>query len=161
MGVEIERKFLLKEGKWPIAPENTGTYILQGYLANDEAKVVRVRIYGEKGFLTVKSRVTGMSRQEFEFEIPVSEAREMLLSLCRSLIEKVRYKIIAGGKLWEIDVFSGENEGLIVAELELTSESEEFLRPDWIGEEVTDDLRYYNSNLALQPFRRWEQSDIF
>lgn len=157
MAIEIERKFLLKEGEWPVPAGDTGISILQGYLTDDKDKIVRVRLYGEKGFLTVKSGMTGISRQEFEFEIPVSEARAILLGMCSSVIEKVRYEVMSGGKLWEIDVFDGDNKGLIVAELELDSESEEFFLPEWAGEEVTKDPRYHNSALAVHPFRKWKR----
>src|SRR5690554_4927174 len=105
MGVEIERKFLLKPGAWSVPVSNKGLAIVQGYLSDDEKKVIRVRTYGEQGFLTIKSRVTGILRQEFEFEIPVEEAREILSSFCEVQIEKVRYELVFGGKKWEIDVF--------------------------------------------------------
>ena len=155
MGVEIERKFLLKPGVWPVPVSNKGLAIVQGYLSDDEKKVIRVRTYGEQGFLTIKSRVTGILRQEFEFEIPVEEAKEILSSFCEVKIEKVRYELDFGGKKWEIDVFSGDNSGLIVVEVELESVTEEFVKPEWLGEEVSHDKRYFNSNLSFHPFKDW------
>ena len=155
MGVEIERKFLLKPGVWPVPLSNKGLDIVQGYLSDDEKKVIRVRTYGEKGFLTIKSRVAGILRQEFEFEIPIDEAREILSSFCKVKIEKVRYELNFGGKKWEIDVFSGDNQGLIIVELELKSVTEEFNYPEWLGQEVSHEQKYFNSNLVIHPFKKW------
>lgn len=151
MGIEIERKFLLKDGSWrsEIAQK---TSIKQGYLNSEKMRTVRVRVKGQKGFLTIKGKNNNATRKEFEYEIPLSEAEEML-SLCeKPIIEKVRSEIIRGKNLWEVDEFEGENKGLIVAEIELESEDESFEIPAWIGNEVTHDPRYYNSSLISHPY---------
>ena len=154
MGQEIERKFLLANDGWR---ENaTGTVFRQGYLSTDPDRNVRVRIKGEKAFLTIKGRTEGVSRLEFEYEIPLDEAQDLLDTLChKPLIEKTRYKVHIDGLVWEIDEFEGENRGLILAEVELESEDQAFERPSWLGREVSDDTRYYNSNLVANPFSRW------
>lgn len=153
---EIERKFLVNLDQIPLPPG--GIIIKQGYLPLSESvkTVVRVRVKGEEAFLTVKGESRGATRQEFEYAIPVSEALEMLETLCqRPLIEKTRYEIPAGKQLWEIDIFHAENEGLVVAEIELTDESDHFERPNWLTDEVTGDPRYYNSNLLQNPYKDW------
>jgi len=155
MAVEIERKFLLKNEDWRSLPQ-TAIRIKQGYLNSEKERTVRVRIKGEKGFLTVKGKTVNASRLEFEYEIPKSDALQ-LLKLCeRPIIEKIRYEVPLNGNVWEIDEFEGINKGLIMAEVELESENQAFIRPDWIGEEVTSDIRYYNSNLIAYPFSEWE-----
>lgn len=154
MAKEIERKFLVKHG-WQ--PEGEGDYIAQGYLARSGSAVVRVRIRRGRGFLTVKSSANGVTRQEYEYEVPLADA-EAMLHLCElPPIEKHRHLLPAGDgeHLWEVDVFHGANEGLIVAEIELTSEDEAFPRPQWLGEEVSADPRYFNCNLAEHPCREW------
>jgi adenylate cyclase len=154
MPKEIERKFLLKNDNWK--SEITSRKIIkQGYLNTQKERTVRVRIFGKKGFLTIKGETVGMTRLEFEYEIPVQEAKE-LLQLCENpLIEKERF-IVSRGKLkWEIDIFEGENAGLRIAEVELEDESQDVEIPDWIGEEVTFDHRYFNSNLVKLPFKSW------
>ena len=149
---EIERKFLLKKHDWP--HENFMKY-RQGYLNSDEKKTVRIRITGEKGFLTIKGASVGASRMEFEYEIPFEDA-EMLLNLCdKPLIEKNRYVVVEGDFVWEIDEFFGENRGLVIAEIELEHEDQKFPKPDWIGDEVTDDPRYYNASLVKNPYKNW------
>jgi len=156
MPQEIERKFLLK-GEFKKYAVKYLT-IKQGYISTLNGITVRVRIKGHKGFLTIKSpsNTTGISRYEWEKEIPYYEAVE-LLALCDSgLIDKTRYLIPVGGFTFEVDEFHGENKGLIMAEIELKSEEEDFPRPDWLGEEVTNDFRYYNSYLAKNPFTRWK-----
>lgn len=154
MALEIERKFLLAGEGWRGLAE--GKSYRQGYLCSDEVRTVRVRIAGEKGFITVKGKTKGMARAEYEYEIPLADAEEMLNALCgKTSIEKMRYKIPFAGHVWEVDEFSGENEGLIMAEVELKSEDEAFVKPDWIGREVTGDRRYYNASLATYPFCRW------
>ncbi|MFL0798497.1 MAG: CYTH domain-containing protein [Cellvibrionaceae bacterium] len=153
MAIEIERKFLVKH-----LPDHLpeGESIKQGYLHSDKALTVRVRTKGEKAFLTIKGATEGISRAEYEYEIPVAEAESMLSSLCRGpKIEKTRYTFQENGHLWELDVFSGDNEGLTVAEVELQSEQETVRPPAWIGEEVSNDPRYFNSNLARKPFKSW------
>jgi len=156
MPQEIERKFLLK-GEFKQYAVKYLT-IKQGYISTLNGITVRVRIKEDKGFLTIKSpsNTTGISRYEWEKEIPYYEAVE-LLALCDSgLIDKTRYLIPVGGFTFEVDEFHGENKGLIMAEIELKSEEEDFPRPDWLGEEVTNDYRYYNSYLAKHPFTRWK-----
>ena len=156
MAKEIERKFLVREG-WQ--PEGEGDYIAQGYLSATETAAVRIRIRKGRGYLTVKSNVSGVTRLEYEYEVPLADAQEML-KLCRgSLIEKHRYLLPAGGgRQWEVDVFHGDNEGLRVAEIELSSEEEEFARPWWLGEEVSTDARYFNCNLAKNPYKKFLSS---
>lgn len=152
MGIEIERKFLVTGDEWR---KVAGTRICQGYLNRDKERTVRVRIAGEHAYLTVKGATRGATRMEFEYEIPVPDA-EQLLALCEGpIIEKVRHLISHGGHSWEVDEFRGGNEGLVVAEIELESEEDEFPKPPWIGREVTEDSRYYNSNLASNPFCTW------
>jgi len=155
MPQEIERKFLVKEGYKQFA--FTHTRITQGYLSSVPERIVRIRINGEKGFITVKgiSDLSGMSRYEWEKEIPVDEARE-LISLCEpGIIDKCRYLVQVGKFTFEVDEFYGENEGLVMAEIELSSEEEFFEIPLWLGKEVTGDRRYYNSKLAKNPFSKW------
>jgi len=155
MAQEIERKFLVKEGYKQYA--STYTRITQGYLSCVPERIVRVRINGDKGFITIKgvSNLSGMSRYEWEKEIPVNEANE-LLALCEpGIIDKTRFLVQVGKLTFEVDEFYGENEGLVVAEIELRSEEELFDKPSWLGEEVTGDKRYYNSKLAKMPFKKW------
>lgn len=147
MGVEIERKFLVDEVAWKEVKPKEGTAILQGYISKEIERTVRVRVKGEKGFLTVKGKNTGATRVEFEYEIPVQEAREMLETMCEAYIDKVRYEVSFDGKVWEIDEFSAPKQGLILAEVELNDENEAIDLPSWITEEVTHDKSYYNSNM--------------
>jgi CYTH domain-containing protein len=152
MATEIERKFLVKEGIWG---NQKGTKYHQGYLNSAKERIVRVRTVNDKGYLTIKGITVGASRMEFEYEIPHQDA-EVLLGICeRPLIEKNRYVVEESGFVWEIDEFLGENQGLIVAEVELESEDQQFPRPDWVGEEVTGDPRYFNSNLIKNPYTKW------
>ena len=156
MATEIERKFLVQSDAWRSAAD-AGTRIWQGYLNRDKHRTVRVRVMGEKAFLTIKGLTHGATRAEFEYEIPVSDATA-LRDLCDGpVIDKTRYRIPAeSGKLvWEVDEFAGDNQGLIVAEIELESEAEAFALPAWIGQEVTHDIRYYNANLAAVPYSLW------
>jgi CYTH domain-containing protein len=128
----------------------------QGYLPTEPGSTVRIRIVGKQGFLTVKGPTVGYARSEFEYVIPAEDAREMLKTLCRApLIEKIRYRVEWQGLVWEIDEFAGENQGLILAEVELQDENQAIDLPDWIGEDVSHDPRYYNSNLAKYPFTQW------
>lgn len=156
MPLEIERKFLLSSSSSAWRPEVLQSYALrQGYLSSVPERTVRVRIRGDRGILTIKGRGAGISRPEFEYDIPQDEALA-LLALCEQpLIEKVRYEVKRGDHLWEIDVFEGVNEGLTLAEIELGAEDEVFERPDWLGEEVSGDRRYFNSSLVLKPFMSW------
>lgn len=154
--IEIERKFLVKDDSFKTAAFKQNR-IAQGYLSSVPERTVRVRIKADKGFLTIKgiTNETGMSRFEWEKEIPVVEARS-LLQLCeKGVIEKTRYEVKVGQHIYEVDEFYGENEGLTIAEIELQSETENFEKPNWLGQEVTNDKRYYNSNLSVHPFRNW------
>ncbi len=153
MGLEIERKFLVRNDSWRTVE---GTPFRQGYLNSNLHRVVRVRTMGKQAVLTVKGLNTGAVRREFEYEIPLDDANAILDDLCeRPLIEKTRYLIEFAGHTWEVDEFFGDNAGLVVAELELQAEYEYFEKPDWLGEEVTDDPRYFNSNLVLRPYTTW------
>jgi adenylate cyclase len=153
--VEIERKYLPKGDGWRKALTGPGVPIRQGYLASGAGCTVRVREKGERAYLTVKGPTTGASRAEFEYPIPVEDAREMLETLCGALVEKRRYVVRHGGLDFEIDEFYGENAGLVLVEVELEREDQEIELPEWVGAEVTGDARYYNSNLARDPFGRW------
>lgn len=153
MGIEIERKFLLADATWRDAA-STGTRYVQGYLGGDRCSV-RVRREGDVARLNIKSIALGTTRQEFEYAIPLDDAEALLASFCDQRVEKIRYHVDFAGKRWEIDEFLGDNAGLVVAEIELGHEDEEFARPAWLGEEVTDDKRYYNVNLTNHPYRDW------
>jgi adenylate cyclase len=154
MPVEIERKFLVAGTGWRLA---NGVRYRQGYLSRQKGCTVRVRVAGEKAFLTIKGITTGISRAEFEYEIPVADAEE-LMKLCDGpIIDKIRRIVNYQGFNWEVDEFMGENAGLIVAEIELEQEDQPFERPDWVGEEVTGDSRYRNSSLVFHPYRTWRE----
>ena len=153
MPLEIERKFLVDTLKWKPAVE--GIRLVQAYLSIDPNPTVRIRIAGDQAFLTIKGRTKTISRPEFEYEIPVDDAQEMMKMAISNPVEKIRYKIMHEGFLWEVDVFLEKNEGLVMAELELESENQEFPRPDWLLAEVSDDRRYYNSYLSVHPFQEW------
>ena len=155
MANEIERKFLVKGDFKKLAVKQTR--IVQGYLSSVPERTVRVRIKGDKGFITIKGigNVSGATRYEWEKEIPVSEVED-LLKICEpGIIDKTRYLVKAGNHTYEVDEFYGENEGLILAEIELSSENEKFEKPEWLGEEVTGDTKYYNSMLMKNPFTKW------
>ncbi len=157
MATEIERKFLVENDTW--RDGTVGVRIAQGYLARDGNSTVRIRIGGQQAWITVKSRSIGISRLEFEYEIPLEDAREML-ELCHpSVIHKTRHEIAYAGHVWEVDVFAGENQGLIVAEVELEHESISPEIPPWIGAEVSDDPRYGNSRLSVHPFKNWQAAE--
>jgi hypothetical protein len=155
MGLEIERKFLVNSAKWAAAEKPKREFYRQGYMLTDPNKTIRVRATDTKGFLTIKGKTEGASRAEFEYEIPKEEAIQLLNMFAISDLTKYRYKVVFAGKLWEVDVFLGENEGLIVAEIELVSEDDSFDLPDWAADEVTAEKKYYNSNLSTFPFNRW------
>ncbi|MFM7384682.1 MAG: CYTH domain-containing protein [Microcystaceae cyanobacterium] len=158
MATEIERKFLVNGDQWRSLA--VGQRYCQGYLPTQDNVTVRVRIVGEKAYLTLKGPTQGMSRSEFEYDIPVTDAEILLNTLCqRPWIEKWRYRIPMGDLVWEVDEFLGENQGLILAEVELVSEDQTFDRPDWIGPEVTGDRRYYNSNLVNYPYQQWSATE--
>jgi adenylate cyclase len=155
MGIEIERKFLVTDDEWKGLA--MGTLYRQGYLSSTKKLTVRVRIAGDKAFLTIKGETSGISRMEYEYPIPVEDARVMLAELCEQpIIEKKRYTINYQGFVWEVDEFFGENEGLLVAEIELEAEGQEFEKPPWVGMEVSSDRRYCNASLVKNPFSGWE-----
>ncbi|WP_303721472.1 CYTH domain-containing protein [Malonomonas rubra] len=154
MAIEIERKFLVADDSW--RDNTTGILFRQGYLSAEPERTVRVRLEGDAGKLTIKGKSQGISRSEYEYEIPQQDAMEMLDHLCLlPLIEKTRYRIKYAGLVWEVDEFYGANEGLILAEVELDSEEAVFERPDWVGEEVSGNPRFFNSNLVKNPFTEW------
>jgi len=155
MPVEIERKFLVRGDHWRDQVESHA-HIMQGYLSQEPSLTVRVRVKGDKAFLTIKGGSRGLSRSEYEYPIPVHEAEEMLNNLTvLPPIDKVRHHLRVGDHVWEVDVFAGENAGLVVAEVELSAEDESFVLPDWAGEEVSEDPRYLNVNLAKYPYHHW------
>lgn len=154
MAVEIERKFLVKSDFVPNGESKIE--IVQGYLCADPERTVRVRIAGEKAYLTIKGKIVGISRPEFEYEIPVSDAREMMRLAIWPVIDKVRHLIAVSGKKWEVDVFSGANDGLIIAEVELSHADEVVQLPDWVEKEVSGDPRFHNSCIAQNPFCNWK-----
>ncbi|MBF8270348.1 MAG: hypothetical protein HW386_2057 [Gammaproteobacteria bacterium] len=155
MAAEIERKFLLKNDRWR-EQVSRQQLIAQGYLANTELGSVRVRLMGDQAFLSIKSMTLGVTRTEFEYPIPGADAQYILHHLCLGpIIEKTRFFVPQDQHLWEIDVFEGDNAGLVVAEIELDTADEEFLKPDWLGAEVSDDPRYYNVKLIEHPYRLW------
>lgn len=155
MGVEIERKFLVRGEAWKsLAP---GVLLRQGYLSSQHERIVRVRIEGDGARLTIKGPVAGATRGEWEYPIPLADAQVFLDTLCeRPVIEKRRYRIPFGDMTWEVDEFLGDNAGLVVAEIELLAEDQAFALPDWVGEEVTHDHRYFNSSLLRFPYSRWQ-----
>jgi adenylate cyclase len=155
MGIEIERKFLIKNNNWRSGNEPHTLY-RQGYISIGSESVVRVRIVGQTGTLTVKGKSDGAQRKEFEYEIPLSDANELLNEIClKPIIEKYRYKIDYDKLIWEVDEFIGDNSGLILAEVELQDVHQDVALPDWVGEEVTEDQKYYNSNLVKNPYKNW------
>ncbi len=153
---EIERKFLVTNTDF-ISESNSNNRIVQGYLNSDPSRTVRVRIKGEQGFLTIKGKgnASGTTRFEWEKEIDVAEAESLLLLCEKGIIDKIRYEILVGKHTFEVDVFSGENQGLVMAEVELSEENEFFEKPKWLGIEVTGDKRYFNSYLSENPFTTW------
>ncbi|MBU1341347.1 MAG: CYTH domain-containing protein [Proteobacteria bacterium] len=159
MAIEIEKKFLLTY--LPSEALAHPTFICQGYMVNKKDQVVRIRLSGDNAFLTIKGATCNASRKEYEYPIPKQDAEEMLLLFCKKpLIEKIRYKIQYKGFEWVIDQFSGNNLGLIVAEIELDRVDQAFEKPDWIGKDVSDDPRYFNSNLIETPYSTWKTNDL-
>jgi len=155
MGQEIERKFLLRDDSWR-AWADAGTRFRQGYIVGAERASVRVRIEGESANINIKSATLGVERQEYEYPIPLADALELLDTLCEQpQIEKTRYHVPYGNHLWEVDVFAGDNAGLIVAEVELAAPDEPFVLPPWAGAEVSHDTRYYNVCLVKHPYCEW------
>jgi adenylate cyclase len=157
MGIEIERKFLVKNNQYR-TESYSKNHIFQGYICSESGRTVRVRIKNDKGFITIKgpSANNGLSRFEWEQEIPVDGAKELLQLCGNALIEKYRYEVKSGKHVIEVDEFLGDNNGLVVAEIELDSENEDYLKPNWLGKEVTGERRYYNSMLIKNPFCKWE-----
>ncbi|RJX32147.1 MAG: CYTH domain-containing protein [Oxalobacter sp.] len=154
MSLEIERKFLVQGDAW--RSQGKGILLRQGYLSSNPDRVVRVRVEGDAALMTIKGRTTGATRGEWEYPIPVEDAQTLLDGLCeRPLIEKRRTRIVYEGMTWEVDEFLGENAGLVVAEIELQSENQSFTKPEWVGREVTDDPRYFNTNLVQHPYSTW------
>jgi len=157
MAVEIERKYLVNSMVWK-SQVDEGTKLFQGYMANTQKAAIRVRIAGERAWLTLKSASTGIRRLEFEYSLPIADAEQILDEFCLGqVIHKTRYRLPLGGHVWEIDVFHDANEGLVMAEIELENELENFTLPDWIGQEVSGDKRYYNSYLSQNPYSGWPE----
>lgn len=156
MALEIERKFLLASDDWRSLARSR-QLMRQGYLTGGSRCSIRARISADDAWINLKAKRSGMTRLEFEYPIPVADADEILRELCEGpLVEKYRHEVLVGSHRWEIDEFIGDNDGLIVAEIELGSEQEDFARPVWLGREVTDDERYYNFNLVKHPYREWK-----
>ena len=155
MGVEIERKFLVDHEKWDQVDKPVGTHYRQGYILSNNQQTIRIRVSDKQGFLNLKSKVSEVTRMEYEYESPLEDGIEILNAFTKNGTEKIRYRIPFAGKTWEVDVFLGDNAGLIVAEIELNSETEVFEKPDWITIEVTDNGRYTNASLAVHPFKDW------
>lgn len=156
MATEIERKFLVVGTSWR---QSGCVRLTQGYLNRDKHRTVRIRVAGDKAFLTIKGVTQGATRAEFEYEIPVADAQEMLKFSDGPRIEKDRHVVVHDGCKWEVDEFRGDNAGLVMAEIELTSEDQPFTRPPWLGREVTHDSRFYNSNLAAHPYSQWRDAN--
>jgi CYTH domain-containing protein len=151
--IEIERKYLVTNNNYK---SGTPIRISQGYICSEENRVVRVRIKGDKAYLTIKNATIGFARNEYEYEISVADAEAMLHNTCQQpIIDKTRYILEYKGFIWEVDEFHGDNEGLVVAEIELENKNQQFELPDFIGEEVTDDARYYNACLFKNPYKNW------
>jgi adenylate cyclase len=152
MGIEIERKFLIRDDRWR-AQTGDGVRYRQGYLSTDRSRTVRIRLAGEEAFLTIKGEGRGIRRPEFEYPIPLDDANAMLDELClKPVIDKVRYEVRYRGRVWEVDEFLGLNRGLLLAEIELDDEAEALELPEWVGEEVSGDPRYFNANLIAAPY---------
>jgi adenylate cyclase len=155
MATEIEHKFLIINDNWRDHADE-GIYMVQGYMGSNEKSSIRIRINGDSANLNIKGKTIGIQRSEYDYPIPVVEAKEILETLCdKPFIEKTRFHVMHDGHEWEIDVFAGDNEGLVVAEIELNSIDEEFSLPDWAGEDVSDDPRYYNICLVTHPYKDW------
>lgn len=155
MALEIERKFLVCSEGWRATEGGVAQRFTQGYLNRDKQRTVRVRVAGEQGWLTIKGVSTGATRQEFEYPVPLADARALLMLCDGPLIDKTRHTLTHAGQVWEVDEFHGDNDGLVVAEIELTREDQSFEKPDWLGDEVTHDPRYFNSALIAHPYRAW------
>ncbi|MDB5128812.1 CYTH domain-containing protein [Mucilaginibacter sp.] len=156
MPTEIERKYLVDHKKWEGLIKPTGKLYKQGYILSEERRTVRIRVTNDAAYITLKGASTGISRSEYEYTIPVNEGNEILDNFATSLIQKTRYNIEYAGHTWEVDVFTGDNNGLIVAEIELQNEDEQFEKPEWIGPEVSHDSRYTNASLSVYPYKDWK-----
>ncbi|MFQ5645122.1 MAG: CYTH domain-containing protein [Thiogranum sp.] len=155
MAIEIERKFLLRDDSWR-RQADAGVHYSQGYLSSDPQRCIRVRLAGDRAWLNIKKATSTLRRLEYDYPIPAADAAELLDELCAGeRVDKTRYQVQHAGHLWEVDVFEGANAGLMVAEIELEDEREDFARPPWLGEEVSHDPRYYNMNLAKTPYTQW------
>lgn len=157
MGIEIEKKYLVDKALWEKSPKEKGEVYTQGYIPTQNASTVRIRQTETSGFITIKGPRVGISRPEYEYPIPIEEAKELLDRFCTNILSKIRHKLMIEGKLWEVDVFLDDNEGLIIAEIELSSEDESFVLPHWVTEDVTFDNHYANSYLAQYPFKSWKK----
>jgi len=155
MPIEIEHKYLVNREAWASVNSERSSVMKQAYMQSDPDKTIRVRIAGDKGFLTIKGKSRNASRAEYEYEIPRHEAEELITGFCSNVVEKVRHYVPFAGNIWEVDIFSGANAGLIVAEIELDHEHETYDKPHWVGENVTFDPRYSNASLARNPYSAW------
>lgn len=155
MPTETEHKYLVKPAQWKKVKPKKSVAIKQGYLHSDPAKTIRIRTAGKKAYITIKGKTEKASRPEYEYEIPLAHANELLKLFCNHLIEKNRYHVTFKGKTWEVDEFKGNNAGLLVAEIELKSEDETYALPDWAGKNVTDNPAYANANLVRKPYKMW------
>jgi len=153
MAKEIERKFLVNPSKLP--SKRNGDEYKQGYLSITDTGVTRIRIIGDRGFLTIKSKTIDITRDEYEYEIPFKDAVRLIKLSQGKIIHKTRTRVVHDGKEWEIDEFHGDNKGLWLAEIELMHQKEEFTKPDWVLDEVSDDQKYFNSYLTMNPFKSW------
>jgi adenylate cyclase len=152
---ETEHKYLVNVESWKHISPDKSVQIKQAYLLTDPNKTIRIRTAGGSGFITIKGKTVGASRPEYEYNIPLSEAVELINRFCSDLIEKTRHYVLHENKTWEVDVFEGSNKGLIIAEIELTSEHETYIKPHWVESDVTHDPKYANSNLSMNPYCMW------
>lgn len=159
MGKEIERKYLVNLKEWTSLKKPAGMHYKQGYLCIAPEMSIRIRITESQAFITIKGKLNGATRTEYEYDIPMEDAKQMIRDLVTGTISKIRYKIYFENKLWEVDQFLEKNDGLLLAEIELKDEEEEFAIPGWIGREVTNDDRYYNANLVANPYEKWKEQE--
>jgi adenylate cyclase len=155
MGLEIEHKYLIHQAHWQTVVPHKSTVLKQAYISTDPEKTIRVRTLDDKAYITIKGKSSGAARLEFEYEIPLEDAYELIKHFSANLVEKTRHYVLVEGKTWEVDEFKGANKGLFVAEIELDSEDEAYHLPEWVDRNVTNDMRYANSNLALNPYTNW------
>ncbi|MCC6372526.1 MAG: CYTH domain-containing protein [Bacteroidia bacterium] len=155
MPTETEHKYLVNKELWQLVKPYKSTRIQQAYLSTDPDKTIRVRTSGDNGYITIKGRSLNYSLAEYEYAIPLTEAQELIANFCLAVVEKTRHLVKHGSHVWEVDEFLGSNAGLIVAEIELSSNDEVYELPEWVGQNVSDDVRYANSNLGLKPYSTW------